>query len=244
MNTPQETGFPATDLRAVATQLQDVTRRLRDLGDKPMAQAVAEAAMELLPGAKWCSITLRDGMRFRSLAVTDEHAGLIDQVQYEVGSGPCLDAIMADRINVVSDLQGDLRWDAYGERALPLGVRAVFAQPLHLLDGDGTRAGLNVYSDQVGAFGDGTQDMAVMLATYAALGVSMAVSRSHAEQLEAALRTNRQIGMAIGILMEAHDIDHDDAFNLMRVTSQHTNRKMAAIADDVIAQRRLPRIIR
>lgn len=240
MSDHQEALFQASDLHRVAAQLDELTGRLRDLGDKPMARAVAEAAMELVPGAKWCSITVRENGRYRSLAVTDEHAELIDRVQYEVGSGPCLDAIMKDRIQVVNDLQGDNRWEAYGQRALPLGVRAIYAQPLHLLDGDATRAGLNVYSDRVGAFGDGTRPVAVMLATFAALSVSMALSRSRTEQLESALQTNREIGTAIGILMEAHGITRENAFNLMRMMSQSTNRRIAAIAEEVIANRRLP----
>jgi AmiR/NasT family two-component response regulator len=45
--------------------------------------------------------------------------------------------------------------------------------------------------------------------------------------------TNREIGIAMGVLMNAHKITRQQAFDLLRIVSQHTHRKLYEIARDV-----------
>ncbi len=45
--------------------------------------------------------------------------------------------------------------------------------------------------------------------------------------------SNREIGVAMGILMHQHRLTRDQAFDLLRVASQDTNRKLADVAEDV-----------
>jgi hypothetical protein len=52
--------------------------------------------------------------------------------------------------------------------------------------------------------------------------------------LEQALASNRDIGVAMGILSAHHSIRPDEAFELLRVASQHTNRKLRELAAEVI----------
>ncbi|WP_461106116.1 GAF and ANTAR domain-containing protein [Tessaracoccus terricola] len=240
MTTTESNSPSQPSLQDVAAQLEVLTGRLRAAGDKPMAHAVADAAMAMVPGATWCSITIREKGRYRSLVASDEHALRIDHVQYDAGTGPCLEAIDTERVIVADDLRAGNRWPGYSGPAADLGVRSVFAHPLHLLDDDRSTAGLNLYSDEVGAFDSATTPMTTVLATYAALGVSTAVSRARSEQLEKALRTNREIAMAMGVLMSAHGVDKEDAFALLRLASQTANRRISDIADEVITTRQLP----
>lgn len=53
------------------------------------------------------------------------------------------------------------------------------------------------------------------------------------DNLRIALTTNRQIGMAIGIIMANHKLTSDHAFDLLRRTSQHSHRKVHDLAVDV-----------
>lgn len=48
--------------------------------------------------------------------------------------------------------------------------------------------------------------------------------------LERALTTNREIGIAMGVLMSTHKLTSGHAFDLLRRVSQHTNRKLNEIA--------------
>jgi AmiR/NasT family two-component response regulator len=53
---------------------------------------------------------------------------------------------------------------------------------------------------------------------------------------------NRQIGMAIGVLMAHHKITEDDAFALLRVASQALHRKLPDIAAEVTERGILPEL--
>jgi DNA-binding TFAR19-related protein (PDSD5 family) len=64
--------------------------------------------------------------------------------------------------------------------------------------------------------------------------VEAAASRSAtAQHLERALTSNREIGVAVGILMVNHQLTDDQAFDLLSRVSQQTNRKVRTIALEV-----------
>jgi hypothetical protein len=52
--------------------------------------------------------------------------------------------------------------------------------------------------------------------------------------LERALVSNREIGVAIGILMDTHKCRQEQAFDMLRGVSQNSHRKLAAVAQDVM----------
>lgn len=58
--------------------------------------------------------------------------------------------------------------------------------------------------------------------------------QAQADNLSIALATNRQIGIALGIIMAGHKLTSDHAFDLLRRVSQHSHRKLHHIALDVI----------
>lgn len=62
---------------------------------------------------------------------------------------------------------------------------------------------------------------------------STARQRTVVENLEVALRSNREISVAVGILMVTRALSTDSAFELLRHVSQHTNTKLRAIALEV-----------
>ena len=54
-----------------------------------------------------------------------------------------------------------------------------------------------------------------------------------ADHLERALASNREIGVAVGILMVTHQLTDEQAFDLLSRVSQRTNRKLRLIAVEV-----------
>jgi AmiR/NasT family two-component response regulator len=48
------------------------------------------------------------------------------------------------------------------------------------------------------------------------------------------MESNREIGVAMGILMHRHRLDREQAFAVLRVASQDSNRKLADIALEVV----------
>jgi AmiR/NasT family two-component response regulator len=64
---------------------------------------------------------------------------------------------------------------------------------------------------------------------------SLSVAESQNAHLRRALETRTVIGQAQGILMAQRAIAPDAAFDLLRVASQRTNRKLHDVAMDVVA---------
>ncbi len=60
------------------------------------------------------------------------------------------------------------------------------------------------------------------------------IHRTRADNLELGWRTNREIGMAMGILMKLHNLTEQQAFDLLRRISQRSQRKIRDIALDVV----------
>jgi GAF domain-containing protein len=101
------------------------------------------------------------------------------------------------------------------------------------VENDDVIAGLNMYSTKPSAFDDSAEIMSTVLATHAAVTLSAALAREQAEQLRAALISNREIGIAMGVLMHSHKVTRDQAFDLLRIGSQRQNRKLADVAAEV-----------
>jgi AmiR/NasT family two-component response regulator len=61
----------------------------------------------------------------------------------------------------------------------------------------------------------------------------LAVAAAHAEHLERALVSSRQIGVAMGILMERHRLTQAQAFDRLRDLSQRRNVKLRDVAEEI-----------
>lgn len=194
--------------------------------------AVVATATDVVPGVEWASVTRGRAGRFRTVASTDPRAEAVDSIQYELDTGPCVDAILEDTTFRTGDLRADTRWPDFGRPHEEAGARSMLSFRLFVEDADAI-SGLNLYSTAADAFGEPAQLPGTVLATHGALALAAASAREHAHQLERALLTNRDIGVAMGILMANHKITREQAFDLLRVSSQNSNRKLVDIASDV-----------
>jgi hypothetical protein len=62
------------------------------------------------------------------------------------------------------------------------------------------------------------------------------VEREHIAALSAALTSAREIGAAVGIVMERYGLDNAAAFAYLRRLSQAENRKLKEIAAELLAE--------
>ncbi len=222
------------DLRDVAVAMRSLSDETTGEGPQSPLQRLVSVAVERVPGTRWASVSLLRAGRFTTPAATDDVADRADALQYDIGSGPCVDAALDDSVYVTGDVSAGDRWVTWGNRvATELGVHSVFAQRLHLMDDSEFIASLNIYSDKRAAFDDHAVGMGLVLATHAALILSETIARDRADNLRRALESNREIGVAVGVLMHQHRITREQAFDLLRVASQDTNRKLFDVAADV-----------
>ncbi len=223
---------PVLDLHEMAEAMRAITERAAGTDDRPLEDLV-EYSVELVPGARWSSVTMLRSGTFTTIASTDPIAERADSLQYELGSGPCVDAALEQSMQVAGHVATDPRWPTWGRAAADVGVRSVLSQRLNLEHEQEPLAALNLYSDRRDSFDDTSTGIALVLATHAAAVVSRSLSQARARNLQRALESNRDIGVAIGILMHRHRFTREQAFDLLRLASQDSNRKLADIALDV-----------
>lgn len=101
---------------------------------------------------------------------------------------------------------------------------------------------MTIYTDTATGFDHSETATASILVGHAEAHLARALAHEHATQLQDALRSNRAIGVAIGLVMAAHDLSEEQGFfKMLRAISQNTNRKLALVADDITHDRRTSR---
>lgn len=196
-------------------------------------QAITKAVVDLVEGIDHASITVATNGRFLSIAASDDIALKIDQLEREVGSGPCLDAINESTRQLDPDIAHDCAWPDLAVRLVAeTPVRGLIA--FRILVDDRKVGAFNLSSDTPGLLNSEIADSASILAAFASAAFMTFSARGQADTMSRGLASNREIGKAIGLLMAAHHIDADAAFELLRSTSQNLNIKLAEVAQKVV----------
>jgi hypothetical protein len=118
-------------------------------------------------------------------------------------------------------------------------VRSMLSFRLFLTEQN--RAALNLYATTPGAFTEQSTATGSMFAAYASMAMIAAARNDTANHLTRALESNREIGVAMGILMANGKLTSQQAFDQLRTASQNLNRKLHDIAADVADIGTLPR---
>jgi PAS domain S-box-containing protein len=212
----------------------DLLAQLADLGavlagqhstQEVLDQAV-QAARHAVPGAEQASISLVDKAgNLSSPSSTGELASEGDKAQYELGEGPCLQALWDGQVLQIDDLSTETRWPAWTARALALGAGSLLA--CQLATPRGTLGALNLYSSRPHAFDSTAEALIPVLA--AQVGIALARVQNEVN-LQAAIQSRQLIGQAVGILMERHRLGPTAAFDLLVKASQASQLKLREIA--------------
>ncbi len=199
--------------------------------------SICEVAADVIPGADHvCISTLDHRKRLQSRAATDDVARLMDKLESEAQEGPCLDSIEHDSVQLDGDIAHHSTWPKLAE--LTRGrtpVRGMMGYRLQ--EGLGGRSALNVFSDTPGALSDESVGVGALFASFASVALLAAEHRDDADNLRRGLNSNREIGKAVGLLMAIHEVDAEEAFQILRRASTRTNTKLAAIAERITTGR-------
>lgn len=222
----------------LSQEFAELGAELRGDGDNAAAmQRMVELAVKHIDGCNWASITVIRGGTGHSLAVSDPVATLADQLQYSLGQGPCLSAAENDANYLMFDVEGETRWPDYARALLEqTPVRSALCFQLVAQDS----AALNLFADSPGAFDDAAMSTGAIFAAHATTLVALHDAQGVADNLETALASSRRIGAAIGVLMAHHKVTEDEAFGLLRTSSQHLHRKLRDVALEVVETGTLP----
>jgi GAF domain-containing protein len=243
-STPVDGSKPDADLTGahagqLAAQFVLLTRALLDSGSvAEVLERVVFTARDVIPGADVVSVTIRspDG-QFHTPVQTDAVAVELDRLQYELGEGCCLEAARptGPAMAYSEDLASDARWPRFGPAAAQLGLHSVSAAALVPEAMRPRLSGaLNVYCRQPRGLRREDHDVLLLLATHAslALATTEAVTRGQLleDQLRQALDSRDAIGQAKGILMARRGVSAEEAFDILRRTSQDLNIRLRDLA--------------
>jgi GAF domain-containing protein len=221
------------------------------LVDRSLTEVLTEVtrlAGQGIPGAEASSITLIRNDRPFTVAHFGEMSLAADELQYEHGAGPCVDAGRGGVLLRVDDMRTEQRWPAYVSHLLETTqVRSSLSVPLPY---QGSSIGaLNNYSTVPGAFAH-PESLRAALEVAEVVAVAVANADAHAQlgdqarNMRMAMESRAVIEQAKGVLMAQRHVDADQAFELLREASQRSNRKLRDIALGIVGgthpQRRKP----
>jgi GAF domain-containing protein len=182
------------------------------------------------------AITMRIADTPLTIGSSTELALDVDQVQYQIGFGPCLATLETGTGMYVPDLAADDRWGEYGPRAAERGARCCVSVPI-LARGEPT-AVLKAYSGEVDGLTPEQQDLVAARGEELAGGIGLALSLTdHAQQLDdrvAAMEHRHVIDLAVGMVMEQVRCGPAQAFSMLRRQSQRSNVKLHDLAQRLI----------
>jgi diguanylate cyclase (GGDEF)-like protein len=112
----------------------------------------------------------------RYVAASDESALRFEELQTELGEGPCLEAYQTGEAVAVPDLRDESRFRKFTPRALEAGLVAVFTFPLR--NGNQQLGALDLYRNTPGPLDAATMDAAQTLADVAAAYLLNAQARA------------------------------------------------------------------
>lgn len=226
------------DREAFEHQLADAVRELNDQADPPHTlERMVEITPEFFDSCDYVGISIVERDKIRTPAASNEKLRQLDELQYEIGEGPCRESIRSHATVMVDDLANDPRWPEWG-RAMSegLGIRSSLSFRL-FTRADDTWGALNVYSRTPHSFTEQDVLHGQVIAAMSAVVLARSINDEH---LAHALETRTVIGQATGMVMERYGLDEQTAFNVLRRLSSQDNRKLRDLAQQVVADRALP----
>lgn len=216
------------DLSRVVLADRDIDEVLSDITD---------IAARAVPGAEAVSTTLLRGEKPFTAAHSGEMALKADELQYDEGYGPCMDAARGGVVLRVDDMRTETRWPSYVARVREQGVRSSLSVPLPF-QGNSIGA-LNIYSSRPHAF-VAAESLEAGREVAEAIAVAVVNAAAHhrlteqTRNLQVAMETRAVIEQAKGVLMAQRQVGAEEAFEILRDASQRYNRKLRDIAAGIV----------
>ena len=242
---PSEGGLSATQfggpVELEPAAFSRLARELCSYGDRAAtAEVIADRGVQILPCGYSAVVRCAPGGRVTFEAVTASSLlSIVERVANETGEGPSLDALRDKTTVLMDDVLEETRWPAYrAEIGAQTAIRSALALYLEFV-GDALGA-LAFYDERPGWFTDERIHVAEVFADHATIALAKAAEHDHGRQMRSALASNRVIGNAVGILMATYRVDQQQGFDLLRQVSNHTNRRLVSIAEEVTFTGALP----
>lgn len=180
-----------------------------------------------------------------TVAATDGPAARMEELQFSLGEGPCVDASRSGHPVLQPDLgaTGPSRWPGFAAGALEAGIRAVFALPLSV---GGVRVGvLDLYRDTAGvlpraelaealSFADAAT--AVLLGLQELAPAELAATGGGEPAAVPVVEDRAEVHQASGMVAVQAGVDLAQGLALLRARAYAGERSILAVSRDVVAR--------
>jgi hypothetical protein len=238
MNTPDIAHDTALDLARTYADLADEIGFAASLTEA-RTRVVASAA-DLFRADAAVLLEGKPSDAIGYLAASNEQIGhaLRDALR-NAGEGPTLDVLRAGNTVYVSDLGTDPRWPSFARDVMrTTALRSGVVTQLRF--GPQRAGSLAVFANRPGYANGHLAEHVAVFGTHMSLALSRVTAQVSTDNLRIALETNREIAMAIGILMNSKKLAEEQAFDLLRAWSQHSHEKLRDVAAHVVLTGALP----
>lgn len=208
-------------------------------GDFSVVDRLCAAAVRLL-SLRGAGVSLMvDGQLRGTAGVSDAGIAVVQELQLELGEGPCVDA-WATMEPVLEPALADpavVRWPAFAVATAQTGILAVFALPLHL---GAIRIGVLVlYRDRPGALDAEELAYGLVLADVATWAILGLQAGAPAGVVHASLAKEpphwAEVHQATGMISAQLEISLDEAFVRLRAHAFANGRPLRDVAGNVVA---------
>lgn len=204
-----------------------------------LPERLSASFVEFLPVSGASVATLGDVLGSETLSATDVHAARLDEVQFDLGEGPCWDALRSARPVVEPALRstGRGRWPAFAAAVEAEPVSSVFAFPLVV--GTLKLGAVDLYSvHPIALDADATQRASTLAGVIGRHVLREALGSSDGSDiLDLNPRSRRTIHQATGIVLAQLATSADDALLMIQGHAFASNRAMMEVAGEIVEGR-------
>lgn len=177
------------------------------------------------------------------VCATDDIASRIEELQFTLGEGPCVDAVGSGAPVLVSDIRDgkeltENRWPGFRSGAAEAGVRAAFAFPLNI---GAVRIGaIDLYRQRPGHLTPEQTSGALLAADAAALALLDQLADDEPDFGEdESLRSayHFQVHQASGMVMIQLGVPIEEALLRLRAYAFASGRDLESVATDIVERR-------
>jgi hypothetical protein len=176
-----------------------------------------------------------------SLCRSNGVSGLIEDLQYTLGEGPCIDAYRTGAAVLEPDLASAVvsRWQGFTPPAVEAGAEAVFGFPVRI--GAARLGALNLYRDRPGSLSEDQYATALVMADVVARAIlsmqATAPPGELSEELEKGADLQVVVHQATGMVAVQLGVTIGEALVRLRARAFTTNVQIAAVAASVVERR-------
>jgi GAF domain-containing protein len=223
--------------------LDAIGRLSQVLVDAPTLQATLEQLLAVTtlatPDVTALSITAAsDDGELTSAASTDERAREVDEHEFTIAEGPCIEALATGEEQLVRDTEDDDRWPRFARSAAEHGFRSVAGLPLRAPDGT-TIGALNAFGTRPNSLSE--EDLSVLRRVCSPAAAVLANARAYrrtsslSAELAATLEDQATVHRAVGVLLGRDGGTPEAALDRLRRGADRSGSSVVELAARVTA---------